>query len=420
MNSVLFRILIPRRFSNGAMISWGTVGILGIGIGIFLSLQILFANFYDGLMSQILQVVDEVSIRHNPLRERSEAEEDDEFFRGKKSSSVERTELDSCAIEEANGLVARSDKLGAQPVVRIRDSWIGVKKQDGVLHKVEAVLVFADWCEYGLGVFDSMRKDVRAGFTVGEDGVVPVLAPKDLLQTVSLSEVFEMRYAEKDIRCRLVGNLPPNKLAEKMLVMPFGVAAAFRGNNRATEIAVRGRNGKIAKAEFDRLKKSFESEFGDEFIVSYWEDIVKAQKRLFDTMNFIFSMIVSSLFVIAFFFAYTSFNILIERKRKQLAIALAIGCKPAAIRRALLGVALLLGIVGLGVGMFFSVVLLDLLKHSWVQTIFESAGMRIGEFRLDFGVAVLLVVITSTVMLGSAWRASRRVFVMNPVEDIRA
>lgn len=419
MSSALFRILFPRRFSNGALLSWGTVGILGVGIGIFLSLQILFADFYGGLMEQILQVVDEVSIRHNPLREKTEEEEDDEFFSGRKSDPVERAELAGNDIEKVCELVSAETALVAQPVVRIHDCQVGVKQNDDSTSRVDASLIFADWHENGLAIFDSIPKGILEDFTADEAETIPILAPNDWLQGVSMGEEFEMDFEGGIIRCRHVGLVPQNKFAGKMIVLPFCATSKFRGNDRATEIAVMARDRKIARSEFEKLKIAFEDEFGDEFIVSYWEDSFKKVKGLFHTMNFLFSVIISSIFVIAFFFAYTSFNILIERKRKQLAIALAIGCKPAAIRSSLLCVASLLGGAGIGFGMLFAALLLNLLRHSWVREIFASAEIVLGGFRLNIVMVLLLVLITAVVMLGSAFRASRRVFAMNPMEDIR-
>ena len=418
MNSVLFRILFPRHFSNGAMLSWGTVGILGVGIGIFLSLQILFADFYGGLMEQILQVVDEVSIRHNPLRDKTEEEKDEEFFSGRESDPAERAELAGNDIEKVCELVSAETALVAQPVVRIHDCQVDVKQNGDSTSRIAASLVFADWRENGLAIFDSLPKGLLADFTVDEDGTIPVLASKGCLQGVSTGEEFEMDFEGGTIRCRYIGLVPQNKFAAKMIVMPFCAASEFRGNDRATEISVMAKGRKISRSEFEKLKIAFEDKFDDEFIVSYWEDIFKKVKGLFHTMNFLFSVIISSIFVIAFFFAYTSFNILIERKRKQLAVALAIGCKPAG--NSLLCVASLLGVAGIGLGMFFAALILNLLRHSWVRKIFASAEIVLGGFRLDIVMALLLVLITAAVMLGSALRASRRVFAMNPMEDIRA
>lgn len=420
MNSVLFRILFPRRFSTGASLSWGTVGILGVGIGIFLSLQILFADFYGGLMEQILQVVDEVSIRHNPHREKTEEEEDEEFFNGRKSNPAERSELAGNDIEKVCELVSAESALVAQPVVRILDCQVGVKQNDDSTVRIVASLVFADWHENGLAIFDSLPKEILADFTVNKDGTIPVLAPNGCIQGISTGEEFEMSFTGGTFRCRCIGLVPQNKFSSKMIVMPFGAASEFRGNDRATEIAVMARGRRISRTEVEKLKIAFKDAFNDEFIISYWEDVFKKEKGLFRTMNFLFSVIVSSIFVIAFFFAYMSFNILIERKRKQLAVALAIGCKPKAIRSSLLCVASLLGVAGIGFGMLFAALFLNLLRHSWVRQIFASADIVLGGFRLNIVMALLLVLITAAVMLGSALRASRRVFAMNPMEDIRA
>ena len=132
------------------------------------------------------------------------------------------------------------------------------------------------------------KVEILADFTVGEDGTIPVLAPKDWLQGVSTGEEFEMDFDGGIIRCRHIGLVPQNKFAPKMIVMPFGAASEFRGNDRATEIAVMARGRRISRTEVEKLKIAFEDAFDDEFIISYWEDVFKKVKGVEKFMAFLF------------------------------------------------------------------------------------------------------------------------------------
>ena len=63
MLKFLIKIFAP--WGNGksqGFLSLSVIAVLALGIGVFWSIQVIFSNYYTGLISKVLQVKEEISI----------------------------------------------------------------------------------------------------------------------------------------------------------------------------------------------------------------------------------------------------------------------------------------------------------------------------------------------------------------------
>ena len=412
MRNLLIKIFFPADNIKQALPSACVIAILSVGIGIFWTIQIVSSNFYHGLIERILQVKEEISIAHNPDKKfMSSEDEDDEFFNGATSSILDRAKISQQDYKKIASMVGDNGGMTSAPLIKKPDFGFSVGEGDGRCF-FKCLLIGADRLPDKNNILRIL--DRVSPPSLVPDGCIPVYLSSGLIPQVKKGDTFTISFESRQINCYCVDFLPQDLFAIPILLMPVANAQQVLNSNKFTLVGIRvnGRGGRT-------FVKAIEDQLGDEYVVSYWEDSLKTLSSVFSSINFIIETIVSSLFIIAFLFSLVALDAMIKKKRTDLAILLAMGMPPQQIRRALLYAAFIMGCIGCVGGYVLSFVFLKLIPQTRVGSVLSTMYINDFSFRFEWEVAILVFFIAFLVTIASAWFAGKRIFTIDPIEDLR-
>ncbi len=414
MTSLLFKIFAPLHTPRKLFSFSGVVLVLSLGVGIFLSIQVLLSNYNRSISLKVIEAKEEILVVRDPYQKRIGIRKD--------MSLRERMKIQG---EEEGDLCDRiRSRLGVRAVGPF------IKRDDVVLSCVDGgrsftfkadLLIGIDVDSFGavLPILDQISSEERTMFEAANIRMqeIPIFVSESLIsKDVIGNKDFNLVVNEERIPVNIIGVLQQNEL----FPMPIVIVPLVK----AKEVFRVTSSDGIGVRTFDedsslKISEQLSDFLGDDFIVQHWSEALSGLDGIFMAVNIIISLVVSSLFVLAFLFAVATFDILMKRKKKQLALLLAIGMSPTVIRSGLLRLGGSVGCVCCVIGFGVAYIFLKVAPYSPLAPVFKQ--MMIDDFSFRCGWHLVLVVgaVSLLVPLCSAWVAATRAFKIDPIEDLR-
>lgn len=412
MTSLLFRIFAPFQTPKKLFSFTGIIVLLSLGIGTFLGIQILLSNYKDSIVAKVLEAKEEIVVVRDPIQN--------------KKASVEKKSLRERTRIRRDEEVSLSEKIrnvlpgsAVSPFLKRNDISFTYKK-DGhsyTLHVDLLIGVDFDKNMTVLPLMDQIGVVERKEFRNPSTATIPILISESLVVDEDVrNQSFEFSLGDRYFTIKVVGILKQNKLFPIPVgVVPLECAKKMFAVNESDGLGVRVFNHPRSLDLSEKLSVSL----GNEFVVQHWSESLGAIDGIFMAVNVIISLVVSSLFALAFLFAVSTFDMMMKRKKKQLALLLALGMPPKAIRSGLFRVAFFVGVICYGLGIGISYVFLMIAPCSLLSPIFEQMMLDDFSFRVSWEMLVFVSVIALVVPFASAWITSKRAFRIDPIEDLR-
>lgn len=411
MKTLLFKIFAPLRSPRKLVSFAGVVVVLSVGIGVFWMIQILLSNYNRSIVDKVMESREEIVVFRDPTKNKTGKEKKLSFHARSRIGADEESAL-------ADRIRSILPDAAVSPFVKTDDIAF-VYEDGGATFQMRAALLIGADFDRGratLPVLDQADDSARNDF--GRAGTkIPLMISEGLLpSSVIEGRSFDFEFEGKKYQAEIVAVLEQNKLFPiPIVVAPLAEAKKMLGRTSSDGIGVRTFDDEHSLA----LAESLESFLGGEFIVNHWSESLSMLDGIFKAVNVIISVIVSSLFVLAFFFAVVTFDVLLKRKQEQLAVLLALGMPPKVIRVGLLRLGGAIGLFCLFCGCGLAFLFLNLLPFTPLAAIFDVMMVDDFSFRLESGTLFVVALIAVCVPLFSAWFASKRAFKIDPIEDLR-
>lgn len=417
MRKLLLKMLFR---SAGGMTNvpvFGVVLLLSIGVGLFWLVQILLDNYLGGLTASVLNVKEELAIFRNPMAKRKE---DDTFSTGGFTDKMRLDEKDCAEV-----LLRVSSFTGVVVSPMIKQSDFTIKQREGRLESVfHVVLLGVELSSAGtpvLPIFDHIDDTARTAFANfnGDDEICPLLLAHGVLPKAGSEDIVELECGGGTRRFKVTGRLHQDDIFPiPLFIVPLAAAQQLVDKKSVYFIAVRvpegdsKRSGELLEAEFDRDEKPV-------FIVQHWSEALKPLYAVFRSVGVVISAIVSSLFIITFFFSVALIDLVLTRRRKNIAMLLALGMYPKRIRNTVTAFGFTLGVSGFAGGLVLCLLFLFILPYLPLADKLASVYITDFSFRFSWGTFLTALFLSLATAVLSAWFSGRRVFRIDPIEDIR-
>lgn len=390
--------------------------------------QSLMCNYLDGLARLATMSREEIAIVKNPDRSyMTEEEQEEEFFSGKKKDILERTTISREKLAQIKEtLKDYRGQIVVEGLIRKPEAQFQ-SVDDGQELRYKTLLIGVDIAadQRALPIFDSLTEKEIADFmspvgaeTGGEslkDGAIPFLTTLSLFPNIKKGDIRTLVYNEQKRRYRCVGVLPQRELfAIPLFVVSVSSMESLNGTTRFTSVGVRS-----TQSHSQGLAKEIETRLGNEFIVTHWSELLKILNSVFNSINLIITAIVSSLFIMAFLFAISTFDILIKKRKRDLALFLALGMPPRQARKGLLCVSGAIGLTGLLLGAAFAKLFLVTVQYTPLKALIAHMYIENFSLRFDPYILALIILMTFVVTIGSALFSSKRIYKIDPIQDLK-
>ena len=417
MLKFLIKIFAP--WGNGksqGFLSLSVIAVLALGIGVFWSIQVIFSNYYTGLISKVLQVKEEISINRNPDKKFSSIDaEDDEFFNGVTEDVQDRVKISEVEFNEIQR-ACQDTNIIVSPLLKDPEFSFTLKNlgSENIFKGMMIGIDLSPKQNSSLRILDNIPQTALSQFT-SNSSKMPVLLSRNFLPGIKRGDAFLISVNEEKIDCVCAGILEPYEMFSiNLFIVPSCWAMKISNTEKYTLVGVRVLEGDSVVAA-EQLKDLL----GEKYIVTHWTESLKAISSLFNSINFMVQAIVSSLFVIAFLFSLVTFDTMIKRKKKNLALLLAMGMSPKAIRNGLLIIGAAIGAIGFFCGLGITWIFLKAIPYCSLKDIFAIILIKDYSFSWDTNTAIIVMTISLFVTITSAWSAGKRIFKIDPIEDLR-
>ena len=395
--------------------------VLSVGIGIFWAVQCLFSNYYNGLIKKVTESKEEITIVKNLSSKFKSAENEEEAFFNDESeddSVAVRLMVSPNEVDEVKTKLNNIEKLQIVPIIRYPDFEFVLKDNADI--RVNGLLI--GFPSIGkdnnvIPILDQISNSACVAFNSWKPGErIPIIISQTTFPGRKVGESIVLKHDNQENVFIISEIIQQNGLFSfPMFIVPAEVAHSLTETSIFSAIAIRVLNTTSSLAIKNEIKRIL----GEKYIVTHWSESLSALKNLFKSINIIISTIVSSLFIISFFFAISAFDILIKQRQKHLALLLAIGMKPAMIRRGVMIIGLCVGIIGVFFGGLLSQVILLTIPHTPLHSVLKMMFLDDLHFSFSMKTTGLIVIMSMLVTIGSAWMAARRIFRLEPIEDLR-
>ena len=392
---------------------------LSLGIGIFWMVQSLMSNYLDSLIHLVTMSKEEIAIVRNPDREYMTDEElEEEMITGQPLGFAQRMAIPKEKYSDVKNKLSSLIPNGViQGLVRDFNKEI-VFIHDNNARKYKPLIIAAEISaeKRVLPVFDNLTTEEIDAINQKDNGTIYFISSTTLFPSVKKGDVISLKKdnsSEIPIVC--AGVVKQHELfAMPLFIVSTDSYEKIFGNVKYNSIAVRTDNPKNIK-----VVQEIENALGEEYIVNHWSEILKILNSVFNSINIIITIIISSLFIIAFLFSIASFDILIKKRQRHLALLLALGLQPAKIRNGLFCVSGALGVISLIIGtvlakLFLVIIQYSPLKHMLTQMYFENFSLRFEPYIL-----LALLIMISVVSFGSVAVSVRRIYKIDPIQDLK-
>ena len=417
MLKFLIKIFSP--WGNGKsqiFLSLSVIAVLTLGIGVFWSIQVIFTNYYTGLISKVLQVKEEISINKNPDKKFSSVDaEDDEFFNGVTEDVQDRVKISEVEFNEIQQACQKTN-IVVSPILKDPEFSFSLENMghDNVFKGMMVGVDLSPKQNSALRILDNIPQTSLSQFTFN-NAKMPVLLSKNFLPGIRQGDAFGIFVNEQKFDCICIGIVEPDEMFSiNLFIVPSRWAMKISNTEKYTLVGARVLKGNSSVAA-EQLKELL----GEKYIVTHWTDTLKAISSLFNSINFMVQAIVSSLFVIAFLFSLVTFDTMIKRKKKNLALLLAMGMSPKAIRNGLMFIGASIGVIGFFCGWGITWIFLKAIPYCSLKDIFAVILINDYSFSWNANTAIIVMTISFFVTITSAWFTGKRIFKIDPIEDLR-
>ena len=417
MLKFLLKILIPFNSPRYLFPIAGVVCILAIGVGLFWSVQILLSNYLDSLIEKAIESKEEYAVIKNPDKKyMSEEEEEAEFFGTQKNDFSDRMRISVSAFQKISQELSHLQDIICKPVVRQSD-FIFFDQDREIKYQCCLIGYDMDEGRNAFPVLDKVSEAIRQQYIEASAGdIAPALISKELVADVKIGEIRHFRIGQECFSLKIIGFLDQNQLfAIPMMMIPTRSAFKLTKSDKYSIVAIRDFNQENPSAVRARIS----SLIGDGYIVKHWSELLEPLNNLFLSINIIISSILSSLFIIAFFFLLALYDIILKQHRKHLALLLSLGMPPNTIRNALFIFAVILSMLGILLGGTFAVSILYILPITPLQPVLQTMFIDDLSFSWNMKIVFLITITSLVITMGSAWFSFLRVKKIDPIEDLR-
>lgn len=417
MLKFLIKIFSP--WGNGKIqnfLSLSVIAVLVLGIGIFWSIQVIFSNYYSGLISKVLQVKEEISINRNPDKKfKSVDEEDSEFFDGVTVEVQDRVKISLPEFNEIQQACQKTNII-VSPLVKDSEFSFTLKSMecDNIFKGMMIGTNVSTTGNNALRILDTVPQASLFQFN-SDSAKIPVFLSQNFLPAMIPGKTFTIFVKEQKFDCICAGILEPDEMFSiNLFIVPLSWAQKILKTEKYTLVGARA----LDEDSSDSAKQ-LKILFGEKYIVTHWTESLKTISSLFNSINFMVQAIVSSLFVIAFLFSLATFDTMIKRQKKNLALLLAMGMPPKVIRNGLLFIGAFIGSAGFLCGGGITWLFLKMIPNCSLKNIFAAILIKDFSFSWDTNTAIIVLIISLFVTIASAWFAGKRIFRIDPIEDLR-
>ena len=410
----LLKILVAVHSSRRFLSFCSVIISLSLGICIFLTLECVLGNYKSSLIKKLLSAQPDVVIIKNPKFAGNE-EELEELF---PDEIEERTRLALDDVPKLTTIVKNisSNEFYFAPIVLKDEFVVSDLSKDGVIEK-KTRFIAVDIAQNNrvFQVLDQLTEKQIEEFH-SESTEVPIIISEDIYPGANVGLVLSLDFEGVKQKCKIVGVLEQNRLFPvSMVIVPSRFRGVILSDEKFTSLAIRC----IGKTSPTKAKTLLEDALGERYLIRCWVDSIPVLDSVFNTINIFISAIICSLFILAFVFGISSFDILIRHYKSQLALLLSLGLPPTAIRNALLIISSLISILSLIIGIGLAVILLMILPATPIKYFMDI--MYIDDLSFTFSPFVLLVTVLMSfvVTVGASFVSSKRVYKIDPIEDLR-
>lgn len=417
MIRTLLKIFLPFKSPRRMAPILGVVFILAFGIGVFWSVQILLSNYVNSLIRKAVETKEEYAIIRNPDKKYMSLDEEEADFFGESSSNIsDRIKISQSSFEELRTHLTSIPGIICQPIVKVPNFTL-VASGNNIL-QYQCCLIGCDIMDGGsvLPILDTVSVETKEAFSLQTKNIIPALISEKLFLNAQRGQCYQFSVGDKTYSFMVIDFLKQNKLfAFPTMIIPINHALSLTNSDKYDTIAIRD----LLKRDNAILQKEISSAAGEGFIVKHWSELLEPLHNLFRSFNVIISAIVSSLFVISFFFLLATYDLILKRHKRHLAVLLALGLSPQIIRRALLLLALILSISGCLVGGGIAFSILKLLPYSSLKPVLSAMFIDDLSFTWNLGTILMIFATSLVITMGAALVASRRIKKIDPIEDLR-
>lgn len=417
MLGTLLKIFMPYKSPKRMAPILGVVFILAFGIGVFWSVQILLSNYVNSLIRKAVETKEEYAIIKNPDKKYMSLDEEEADFFGESASNIsDRIKISQSSFETIRKRLTSIPGIVCQPVVKVPNLTI-VSNGDNVL-QYQCCLIGCDILDGGsvLPILDTVSDEVKEAFSLPTKNIIPALISKDLFLNAQRGQCYQFSVGGKTYSFMVIDFLNQNKLFSfPTMIVPARHALSLANSEKYDAIAIRS----LSKRDHAILQKEISAAAGEGFIVKHWSELLEPLHNLFRSFNVIISSIVSSLFVISFFFLLATYDLILKKHKRHLAVLLALGLSPKVIRKALLLLAVLLSVAGCIVGGGIAFAILKLLPYSSLKPVLSAMFIDDLSFSWNWGIVLMIFITSLVITMGSAWFAAQRIKKIDPIEDLR-
>ena len=415
MIAQLLKIFVSYHSSRRFISFCSVIVTLSCGICIFLTLECIIGNYKLGLIKKLLAAQSDLIIINNPKYVNNSEEDLDDLF---PDELEERTRLNNIDVSRIKSTIHKNDasEFYIEPILLKEEFVISEEAREGNIEiktRFLALDISKGKCVFP--VLEQLTEQQVKNFN-SDSKEIPIIISKDIYPGVIEGSVLNLDFQGVKRKCRVVSILDQNKLFPvSMLIVPSMYGKVILSEENYTSVAIRC----VGKLTPQKAKQKLENILGEHYWIRCWADSIPVLDSVFNTINIFLSAIVCSLFVLAFAFGIACFDMLIRHYKTHLALLLSLGLSPWIMRKALLIISSLISIVSLIIGFVFSVLLLKIIPLTPLKI--PASLLHIDDFSFNYNPLVLFgtAMMAFCVTVGSSWLSSKRIYKMDPIEDLR-
>jgi len=271
-----------------------------------------------------------------------------------------------------------------------------------------------------LPILDSIPIQVMSGFFKQEGKCIistRVFPGAKVGDRVSI--VYSSNRFDTDVFWILDAGLLPVPL----IIVPCRSALRLKNNDKSDcvdALILRLSPGFDSKETTRHLQQTGNAAGQFRFVFLYWRNLFDQQFAVFAALRRLLLGVLSSLFLMAGLFMFASLDILLQRKRRQMAILLALGTTGHQIRIVFLGLAISIAISGLVFGSFGGLLFFSACPRIPIaKQLFQASGAVSLGVNVNATTAILVSVLALGTSIAATLLATRRLSHVDPIVDLK-
>ena len=271
-----------------------------------------------------------------------------------------------------------------------------------------------------LPILDTVPPHVMSELFMGSNGCI---LSKRILQDARVGDRLGIVCGSNRIDTLVLWTVETGLLPVPFIILAAPKALDLKGGQARDSfdaLILRLQDGFDSKGICRTLQQEANNRGGSVFVFGYWRSLFDQQFALFAALKRLLLGVLSSLFLMAGLFTFGSLDILLQRKRKQMALLLALGTTPQQIRNVFMGFSIQIALIGLVLGAVIGTMFLTLCPKLPIVNEILHAG---GATTLNLSVSIVTLMSVTLLTIGTSVIASalatRRVFHFDPIVDLK-